>query len=76
MSFPRLSTLRSSTEDIEDKDVEEGDWRGLRVGEAAAVEGDESTAELAVRRKTGASFGTAVDAIGATTCVESEFVSN
>lgn len=47
---------------IEEREVEDGDWRGESNGEAAAVEGEEMDVPAAVRRR--ASFwGMAVDAI-------------
>jgi hypothetical protein len=45
---------------MEESEVEDGDWRGVSLGEPTAVEGVE---EAALRRR--ARRGTAVDAMGA-----------
>jgi hypothetical protein len=63
MSFPAFWVLSSSIDDIEDREDDEGDWRGLSFGEAAAVDGEESKVfEVTVRRRS-ARFGNAVEAI-------------
>jgi hypothetical protein len=53
----------SSKEPIDERDVEEGDWRGLSIGEVAAVEGEDSAAIAAAVRRRCAFDSTAVVAI-------------
>lgn len=53
----------SSNEPIDERDVEEGDWRGLSTGEAAAVEGEDSAATAAAVRRRSAFVSKAVVAI-------------
>lgn len=49
-SFSFFSSFASPREDIDDRDVEEGDCLGVSFGEPAAVDGDESAVvEVTVR---------------------------
>ena len=54
MSLPYRCSFVSSREDIDDREVEEGDCLGVSLGDPAAVEGAESTLveEVTVRRRT------------------------
>ena len=42
MSLPKRSSFTSSSEDIDDKEVLDGDCLGVSLGDPAAVEGAES----------------------------------
>jgi hypothetical protein len=44
MSLPTPFSFVSSIEDMEERDVEDGDCLGVSFGEAAAVEGDDEAA--------------------------------
>lgn len=53
MSFPYVASVASSNEDIDDKEVEDGDCLGVSLGEPTVVEGAESAVvEVTVLRKT------------------------
>lgn len=63
MSLPTPSSLTSSSEDMEDRDVVDGDCLGVSLGEPAAVEGAESfVVDVTVRFKS-VRWGTAVEGI-------------
>lgn len=61
---PKRESFTSSSEDMDDREVDEGDCRGVSLGEAAAVEGEEDSFVVEVtvllRRLR---WGIAVDAI-------------
>lgn len=48
-SCPRPCSFRSSKDDIDDREVEEGDCRGVSFGDPAAVEGEDSVVGVIVR---------------------------
>jgi hypothetical protein len=48
---------------MDDREVEEGDWCGVSLGEPAAVEGDDSAVVEVMVRRRAAGFGKAVEAI-------------
>lgn len=64
MRFPKPASFTSSKDDIDDNDVEDGDCRGVSLGEPLAVEGEDSlVVEVTVRLRRFRCWGTAVEAI-------------
>ena len=62
--FPKPLSFTSSKDDIEDRDVEDGDCLGVSLGEPLAVEGEDSfVVEVTVLFRRFRCWGTAVEAI-------------
>jgi len=62
-SLPYPLSFISSREDMDESEVEDGDCRGVSLGDPAAVEGAEfSVVEVTVRRRT-VRWGIAVEAM-------------
>ena len=57
---PSVFLTLSPTDDIEDKEVDEGDCLGVPSGDPTAVEGEDSTAEVVTVLCTAVDFGRAV----------------
>ena len=55
--------VSSSSSDMEDSEVDEGDWRGLSIGEGAFVEGAESMVWAVMERCRATRGGRAVEDI-------------